>query len=137
MSEQLLKEILGELKTLNQRTGNLEEGQKVLTGRLDKLEEGQRVLTGRFDKLEEGQKELAGRVGRIEEGLLKLETRLENEVVGKIGALFDGFSLRGNQIENLKNHLDGRLDEISLDINYLVSRSARHERAINELKLAK
>jgi len=137
MSEQLLIEILGELKTLNQRVENLEEGQKVLTERFDKLEEGQKELTGRFDKLEEGQKELTGRVGRIEEGLLRLETRLENEVVGKIGALFDGFSLRGDQIEHLKKHLDERLDEISLDINYFIGKTARHETAILDLKRAK
>ncbi|MCL6560028.1 MAG: hypothetical protein K6U74_14810 [Firmicutes bacterium] len=91
MSEQLLKEILGELKALNQRIGNLEAGQEQLRQSL---------------------------------------ARIENEHGEKLSALFDGYKLRGDQVAELKRHLDLRLDSISLDLAYLVSKIASHEAAI-------
>lgn len=99
MSEQILKEILGELKTLNQKVGSLETGQQRLETRMESLEKGQ----------------------------LRLETRMESEVIEKIGALFDGYTMRGDQIENLQKHLDQRLDSIEIDTGYLVSRVTRLE----------
>jgi flagellar hook-associated protein FlgK len=62
---------------------------------------------------------------------------MENEVIEKLSALFDGFNLRGNQIENLKKHLDDRFDDIVQDLNYLVRKSARQDTAIQELRQAK
>ncbi|MCS5697146.1 hypothetical protein [Desulfofundulus thermocisternus] len=116
MSEQLLKEILGELKALNQRVGNIEQ-------RVGNMEQ-------RIGDLEQGQQELSGRMERM-------ESLIENEITDKIRALFDGYNLRGDEIENLRKHLDERLDAIALDINYLVRKTAQQEFVIQELKRAK
>ena len=58
----------------------------------------------------------------------KLETRMETEVIDKISILFDGYSLRGDQIENLQKHMDERFDSIEIDTGYLVSRVSRLEK---------
>lgn len=55
----------------------------------------------------------------------KLELSLEDEVFNKIGALFDGYNSKGDQIERLQKHLDERLDSIEIDTRYLVARVAR------------
>jgi len=54
--------------------------------------------------------------------------RLENEHGDKINALFDGYSMRGDQIARLQEHLDERLDAIQTDLSYIVSKIAQHER---------
>ncbi|MDH7577589.1 MAG: hypothetical protein QHH75_07090 [Bacillota bacterium] len=58
----------------------------------------------------------------LQRGQLRLETRLESEVIEKVRALFDGFSLRGDQIETLQKRLDERMDSIETDTRYLVAR---------------
>jgi predicted nuclease with TOPRIM domain len=65
---------------------------------------------------------------RLESKVDKLELRMENEVIEKVRALFDGFTLRGEQIENLQKHLDQRLDSIEINTGYLVSKVARLEK---------
>ncbi|NHM28892.1 hypothetical protein G7K71_18385 [Desulfofundulus sp. TPOSR] len=144
MPEQLLKEILGELKVLNQRIGSLEEGQQELVKRVAGLEEGQQELARRVGNLEEGQRNFAGRMERIEtrmdklgSHLNRLELRIEEEIIDKIRALFDGYNLRGDQIGSLRKHLDERLDVMALDINYLVRKTAQQEFVIQELRRAK
>jgi len=114
VSEKILKEILGELKNLNQRVGGLEDGQKELISDVSGLKIGQQKLESRMESLETGQR--------------KHEARMESEVIEKIGALFDGYTLRGDQIENLQKHFDQRLDSIEIDTGYLVSRVARLEK---------
>lgn len=116
MSEQILKEILGEVRVLNKRVGALEDGQKELISDVSGLKEGQQKIETRMESLETSQR--------------KIETRMESEVIEKIGALFNGYSLRGEQIENLQKHLDQRLDSIETDTGYLVSRVARLEKVV-------
>ena len=85
------------------------------------LRQGQGELRLELQELRQGQ-------GRLENKVEKLEVRMEHEVIEKVGALFDGYSLRGDQIENLKTHLDERLDRIEKDTHYLVSRVSRLEK---------
>jgi len=55
-----------------------------------------------------------------------------------LSALLDGCALRGEQIEQLKDHLDERLDSIQNDLSYVVGKVAQHDRNIVQLnKLAK
>ena len=96
MSEQILKDILGELKALNQRVGNLEDGQK----------------------------ELKSDVSDLNKGQLRLETRMENEVIEKIGALFDTREVTNDNFAKIME----KLDSIEIDTGYLVSRVARLEK---------
>ncbi|WP_371378782.1 hypothetical protein [Sporomusa aerivorans] len=60
-------------------------------------------------------KEILTAVKSIDERLSKVEksvTVIEYDHGSKISALFDGYSLRGDQTERLKEHLDERLDSI-------------------------
>ncbi|MCL5780436.1 MAG: hypothetical protein M1119_05875 [Firmicutes bacterium] len=116
MSEQMLLQILEELKLLNHKVGSLEH---------------------KVDNLELRQKEMKSDIAELKKGQLRLETRMENEVIEKIRGLSDGYSLRGDQIENLLKHLNERFDIISHDINYLKRNAARQEAEICELKKVK
>lgn len=49
---------------------------------------------------------------------------LENELVPKVTALFDGYTLRGEQMDNLKAHFDERFKGFQEDITYLLSKPA-------------
>lgn len=98
--EKVLNQILDELKGLNQRVGNIETDVSSLKSDVTDLKKGQ----------------------------LSIETRIESEVIDKVRALFDGYTLRGDQIENLQKHLDQRLDSIEIDTGYLVARVARLEK---------
>lgn len=82
----------------------------------------QELVLHELKNLKVGQQRLESKVDRI-------ELRMESEIIDKIQALFDGYNLRGDQIENLKKHLDERLDSIELDAGYLVSRVSRLEKA--------
>lgn len=97
MSDQILKEILGELKNINQRVGGLEDGQKELKTDASELKKGQ----------------------------LRLETRMENEVIEKIRALFDARQAEEEKLDQI----NGRLDNIETDTGYLVARVAQLEKA--------
>lgn len=119
-SGQALKQGQQELK---QSVQTLEKGQQA-------LEQGQQELRQSVRALEQGQQELKTSVYRVETRVEKLELRLENEVINKIGALFNGYSLRGDQIERLQKHLDERLDRIESDTRYLVTRVARLEQLV-------
>lgn len=85
-------------------------------------EEFQKLVIQQLAELTKGQSEIRQFVAHI-----------ENEHIVKIGAIYDGFQLRGDQIEKLQEHLDERLDTIQTDLSYVVSKVAQHER--NFIKL--
>ncbi|NHM28889.1 hypothetical protein G7K71_18370 [Desulfofundulus sp. TPOSR] len=130
MSGQLLKEILGELKALNQRVGNIEQRVGNMEQRIGDLKQGQQELAGHMERMET-------RINKLDSRLNRLELRIEEEIIDKIRALFDGYNLRGDEIGNLRKHLDERLDAMALDINYLVRKTAQQEFVIQELRRAK
>lgn len=49
---------------------------------------------------------------------------MENEHGEKISALFGGYTLRGDQVDRLHDHLDERLDSIQNDLSYVVGKVA-------------
>ena len=69
-----------------------------------------------------------GEITKSQRSLQQAITRIENGHGEKISALFDGYTLRGDQIEKLQEHLDERLDTIQTDLSYIVSKVAQHER---------
>lgn len=99
-----------------------EKFQELVLQQFDKVFEKLGSVDNRLDSME-------SRMESVKKGQLRLESRMESEVINKIGALFDGHSLRGEQIENLKKHFDERFDSIEIDTGYLVSRVARLEKA--------
>ncbi len=101
MSEKILQEIIGDFKSLNNRVAGLGDGLMRLDANIQRLGNRMATLETRMDTLEIGQQALASCVESLEVRPQKLETRLENEVIEKIGGPFNGYSLRGAQIENL------------------------------------
>jgi DNA repair ATPase RecN len=137
-------------KQLVERIELIEKGQARLENRLDTLDTLENrldtienrldtldTLENRLDTIENRLDTIENRLDVLENGQTRIELRLENEIIPKITALFDGYQLRGDQIENLKLYLDGRLEAIALDINYLIGRVVRHDTAILELKRIK
>jgi len=63
--------------------------------------------------------ELRQEISDVKDKVIKLEqtvARIEHDHGNKISALFDGFTLRGDQIDRLQEHLDERLDAIQTDV---------------------
>ena len=86
------------------------------------------VIVDEFDvtKLKSGQEQLV----RNQEFLSQHIVALENELIPKVTALFDGYTLRGEQIDNLKAHFDARLDDYQEDVSYLISKTGKQEKQI-------
>ena len=91
-------------------------------------EKFQEIVLRQFQAIADELKDLKDGQQRLETKVDKLELRIENEVINKVSALFDGYTLRGDQIDNLQKHLDQRMDSIDIDTGYLVSRVARLEK---------
>lgn len=126
MSEEILKEILQKINSLEQGMSSLEQGMSSL-GQVQ--EQTKKELKKDMEIIEERMVHHIEQVKQeLKKDVRKLETRMESEVFDKVRALFNGYSLRGDQIENLQKHLDQRLDSIEIDTRYLVSRVARLEK---------
>lgn len=91
-------------------------------------EDFQALILQQLKVLTEGQSRIESRMDKLETKVDKLDLRTENEVIDKVRVLFDGYTLRGDQIEYLQKHLDQRLDSIEVDTGYLVARVARLEK---------
>ncbi len=133
--ENVLNKILSKLNSLEQGQQELKHGQQALGQGHQELRhvqqalvQGQQELRQGYQVLEQGQQELKTSIQKVESKVDKLELRMEEEVFNKIGALFNGYSLRGDQIERLQQHLDERLDSIETDTRYLVARVDRLEK---------
>lgn len=122
MSEQMLNKIFEKLVSMDTELREIKTTQNQVVNRLDKLEEGQAKLEQGQIKLEQGQ-------AKLEQSLL----RIEQDHGTKIAALFDGYTLRGEQLEGLKEHFDERLDSIQNDLSYAVGKVAQHDRNILQL----
>jgi uncharacterized protein YoxC len=89
------------------------ENEKFQDAVLKKLD----LITDRLDAVEKGQQAL-------EKGQLKIEIRLENEVIEKIKVLFDGWQAHEDKLARIID----TLDDISTDVRYLVARVVKLEK---------
>lgn len=104
------------------------------------LKTGQAKLEQDVTDLKTGQAKLEQDVAGLKTDVADLKTsqerlshnviNLENELVPKVTALFDGYTLRGEQINNLKAHIDERFDDFQEDVTYLISKTAKQEKQI-------
>ncbi|MCL6478653.1 MAG: hypothetical protein K6T65_09575 [Peptococcaceae bacterium] len=138
MSDQLLKEILGELKTLNQRVGHIESdvsGLKTDVSGLKTDVSGLKTdvsgLKTDVNDLKSGQARLEANQAKLEDGLSRLEAnqdrlelRIENEVIDKIRALFDTRQVHEDKINLL---IEGQ-EDMKTDLRYLVYRVVNLEK---------
>lgn len=98
--EKILNQILTEMKTINQRVENIEQGQQQL------------------------KQELRADIHKVESKVIELEIRMENEVIDKVRILFDADKVREEKLSQVVE----KLDSIEIDTGYLVSRVARLEK---------
>lgn len=118
MSEQLLKEILIELKTLNKRVGNLEQGQQEMKTDVAELKTDVAELKTDVTELKIDVAELKTDVTELKTGQQQLETRIENELINKVRALFDAREIQNN----INKQILDKLENVDININYLVAK---------------
>lgn len=110
--EEVLKEILTEVR-------NLRDGQARIETRLGTVDQ---------------------RLGNVEKGQLRLETRIENEIVDKIRALFDDRSIHMDYFASIKNSLTKIEDQVEFlgrqNIEHL-TKLQEHDRELRLLRLEK
>ncbi|GAW28957.1 hypothetical protein [Carboxydocella sp. ULO1] len=112
MSEQLLKEILSEIKAIKTDLTEF------------KTETGSQI------------NHLAERINRIEQNMAT-KTDLESILADQQKDVLAILRVVKSQLEEQSRTSNDRLDRISMDINYLVRKTAEHENDILALKRAK
>ncbi|WP_258360010.1 hypothetical protein [Moorella sulfitireducens (nom. illeg.)] len=118
---------------LQQHTETLDQHTAILQQHTETLDQHTAILQQHTETLDQHSKQL----DYLQQRQIRIENRLDNELLSKINVLFDAFELRGDDIARLRKHLDERLDVITLDINYLLGRTARQETALMELRKAR
>jgi len=119
--------VLEQLKALVEGQKALHEGQARLETRTGNLEQGQSALIERVGNLEEGQVPIRRDVQLLQKGQSRIETRLENEVVEKIRALFDDRSMTQDYFISIKDSL-ARIEE---NTEVLIHRTIEHGRRLD------
>ena len=151
--EELLREILTEMKTIKnevaniqQDVGGLKEGQIQLQQDVGGLKEGQIQLQQDVGGLNEGQIQLRQDVGGLKEGQAKLDRRMDKVEIRLENEAFGSLRLLSENMTNLINHqaeTDGsikflvstmdyvatKVDQISDDNKDLAKRVTRLEKA--------
>ncbi|MGI6284449.1 hypothetical protein SEF58_01390 [Neomoorella humiferrea] len=135
--EEILQQLLQGMeeikKTLQQHTEILQQHTEILQQHTEILQQHTEILQQHTETLNQHSKQL----DYLQQRQIRIENRLDNELLPKINVLFDAFELRGDEIAQLRKHLDERLDVITLDINYLLGKTARQETALMELRKAR
>ena len=129
MNDELSKQILSELKSINGRLDNLEQGQAKLEQGQIRLEEGQTKLEQRQTKLEEGQAKLEQRQTKLEQG----QARLEQGQV-EIRASLDNLTTYVEAIHHHQNEDYRLLQTVNEKVTNLANISEVHEERFQKLK---
>lgn len=110
-----------------------EKFQELVLKQLQGLIEGQK-------ELEQGQKSLIKEQKGIRKDLTKLETRMENEVIDKIRALFDDRSVNQDYFASIKDSLariEDRVDFLARQNVEHLSKLQEHDRELRLLRAEK
>ena len=140
MSEQLLKEIIAEVKKLSHRFDNLEENQVKTASKVDNIENSFGKLEVKVDKLGSAVGKLEVKVDNLETNQLKLETRIENEVIDKIRILFDTHTLYMDYFASIRDSQARIEDGIGSLFRRSIDTDARireHDRELRLLRIEK
>lgn len=117
--EQDVTDLRSDVAGLKSNVIELKVGQAKLEHDVAGLKSDVAVLKSDVSDLKIGQKQLSQNI-----------VNLENELAPKVTALFDGYTLRGEQIDNLKQHFDDRIEDFHEDVSYLISKTAKQEKQI-------
>ncbi|MBT9152442.1 MAG: Chromosome partition protein Smc [Firmicutes bacterium] len=126
--------------SLDDKVSSLDEKVVSLDDKVSSLDEKVGRLDDKVTQVEENVSCLGKNLGQVYEKVNRVEktvARIENVHGEKIGALFDAFHLRGDQITELKEHLDGRLDSLQTSINFLIHRTNEHDNELIRLRKVK
>jgi chromosome segregation ATPase len=129
--------ITGELKILNQRVGNLEEGQARMESRIGNLEEGQARMESRIDNLEEGQARMESRIDNLEEGQARMESRMDKLEKSQDILVTEVMAVKSktNQVNANLTKLAIRIEnEIEPKINALFDSKEQHTKQITRIE---
>ena len=117
MENEILQQILNEVKGIKSDVSELKHSQTETNQRLDKLEQGQ-------TKLEQGQSKLESEVTRIRESVVLIE----NDHGRKLGALLDGYAMLANKLEPLPD----AVETLQEDVSVIKAVVANHSKVINK-----
>lgn len=122
--EELLKEVLSEVKGLKTEVGGLKAEVQGISSRMDKLET-------KFDSLETKVDTMDGQLRENTDYIKSLLHRTE-----ELDAKFDGI-LHTTASKDAIKALDTKIDRVAADMTFLVRKAAEHEDDIRNLKLIK
>jgi chromosome segregation ATPase len=132
---------------LDDKVARLDDKVTQLDERVTRLGDKVTQLGERVTRLDEKVTQLDVSVSRLDEKVTRLDvraTRLEESVVRiendhgmQLGALFDAFSLRGDQVNDLREHMDRRFDSVQAAINFLIHRTNEHDNELMRLRKVK
>lgn len=112
-------EVVKLLQTVISRMDSFEEG---VNKRFDDVEKGQQELRQDAQELRQGQQELRQGLSKLENRVDKLEIRLENEVIGKINALFDEREVQkdiNQQMFNTLRRIEAKIDVLQMETAHI------------------
>ncbi len=118
------------LEGLGARVGKVEDRLEGLDARVGKVEDRLEGLDTRMGKVEDrigqvetGMGDIGTRIDNLEKLQLRVETRLDGEILEKIRALFDARQVSLDYYASIKNSL-ARIEE---GLDYLRRRTAEHD----------
>ncbi len=133
--QQIVLEHLNELtsgqKKMDSRMGNLEQDVSGLKQDVSKMDSRLGNLEQDVSGLKKDVSVMKDDVSDLKQRQLKLETRIETELIDKTRILFDGWQLHEEKIDRVEGKLDqviDKLDDLSTDTRYLVGRVAKLEK---------
>lgn len=123
---QLLELLVEKVTGMDKRMSGMEQG-------MSGMEQGMSGMNEKISGMDERMSGVETSLQEVKAGQLRMEKKFDEQ----IGALKDGFELRGDQIERLQEHLDNRLDEIQTDLSYVVTKVAQHDRNFVQIRNSK
>lgn len=138
--EQEMRDMEQGMRGMEQGMRGMEQGMRDMKQEMRGMEQGMRGMEQGMQDMEQGMQDMEDRIQGIENELQDIkasQVRMEQDHGTKITALFDGYALRGDQIKQLQDHLDERLDAIHTDLSYVVGKIAQHDRKLIQLSKAK
>ncbi|WP_152912106.1 hypothetical protein [Caloranaerobacter sp. TR13] len=133
MVNELLKQILGELKDLKSDISSLKENQAKMQEDISSLKENQVRIQEDISKmqedissLKENQVKMQEDISELKQGQVRLETKLD-EVSNKLDDL---------EAKNAQRHIEvnGKLDKITDDIEFIKHKEFENEQDIFKIK---
>ncbi|TDA70527.1 MAG: hypothetical protein D9V47_00830 [Clostridia bacterium] len=113
------EELASKVASMDGRLGNVERG-------TIELQHGQQAMRQDITELQRGQQAMQQDIIELQRGQRRIETRMENEIIEKIGALFDDREVQNDRLDRIES----KLEDISADVRYLVTKVALVEKMV-------